>query len=142
VKSLIDAADPEMNVKLSGGEEIRVPTVGKVFVLGNVKQPGAFPLNDNTETTMLKAVAMAGGLTPLATKRAYIIRQDDKGTRNEIPIELGKIMDRKAPDATLLANDILYIPDAKGKRAAFAAIEKALIYGSGASSAVIYGSMH
>lgn len=142
VKALIDQADPEMNVKLHGGEEVRVPTVGKVFVLGNVRSPGAFLMNEAADTTLLKAVAMAGGLSPLATKMAYIIRQDNNGTKNEIPVELGKIMDRKAPDATLVANDILYIPDAKGKRAALAALEKMLIYGSGASSAVIYGTMH
>src|ERR1039458_340553 len=44
VKSLIDAADPAANLVLEGGEEIRVPEVGKVYVVGNVKMPGAFPV--------------------------------------------------------------------------------------------------
>ena len=42
VKALVDGADPEMNVKLTGGEEIRVPEAGKIFVVGNVKKPGRF----------------------------------------------------------------------------------------------------
>ena len=47
---LIDAADPEMNLPLSGGEEIRVPEASKIYVVGNVKKPGAFPMRDAAET--------------------------------------------------------------------------------------------
>ena len=49
VKGLIDAADPALNV-LTGGEEIRVPESGKVYVIGNVKMPGAYPMGDGTES--------------------------------------------------------------------------------------------
>jgi polysaccharide export outer membrane protein len=142
VKALIDAADPELNLKLSGGEEIRVPAAGRIFVVGNVKKPGAFTLLDNGESTILKALAMAEGLLPYAAKQAYIYRREaGPGNANEIPIELRKIMDRKAPDLALLANDVLYIPDAKGARAGFAALEKALLFGSGATSALIYAGV-
>ncbi len=72
VKKLIDAADPEWNVTLEGGEEIRVPQAGRVFVAGNVKHPGAFRMDGTGDTTVLKAVALAEGLAPFATKDAYI----------------------------------------------------------------------
>lgn len=140
VKALIDAADPEVNVKLVGGEEIRVPEAGKIFVVGNVKKPGAFAVQDNSETTVLKALALAEGLMPYAAKEAYIYRREGNGSKNEIPIELKKIMDRKAPDAPLLANDILYIPDRTGRRAGLAALEKILLFGTGATTALIYGA--
>ena len=35
VKALIDTADPDANIRLSGGEEVRVPEAGKVFIVGN-----------------------------------------------------------------------------------------------------------
>lgn len=140
VKALIDAADPEMNLKLTGGEEIRVPDAGKIFVVGNVRRPGAFPMQDTAETTVMKALALAEGLMPFAGKQAFIYRREAGGSKNEIPIELKKIMDRKAPDATLMANDILYVPDNKGRRVGLAALEKILLFGSGATSALIYGS--
>ena len=111
VKALIDAADPDANIKLTGGEEVRVPEAGKVFVVGNVKKPGAFAVQDGAETSVLKMLAVAEGLAPFAGKQAYIYRREGNGAKNEIPIELSKIMDRKAPDATLLPNDVLYIPD-------------------------------
>ncbi len=142
VKELIDAADPALNVRLTGGEEIRVPVAAKIFVVGNVKKPGAFPLQDNNESSILKAVALAEGLLPYAAKQAYIYRREaGHGTNNEIPIELRKIMDRKSPDIPVMANDVLYIPDAKGTRAGLAALEKIFLFGTGATSALIYAGV-
>ena len=140
VKALIDYADPEANLKLTGGEEVRVPEAGKVFVVGNVMKPGAFSLQDGAETSVLKMLAMAEGLAPFAGSRAYIYRREASGQKNEIPIELSKIMERKVPDATLLANDVLYITDNHGKRLGLAALEKVIGFGSTAgATALIYG---
>jgi polysaccharide export outer membrane protein len=141
VKVLIDAADSAMNLKLTGGEEIRVPEIGKFFVVGNVKKPGAFAAQGGSEPTVLKALALAEGLLPYASKRAYIYRQEASGVKNEIPIELGKIMSRKTPDVPLMPNDILYLPDAKGTRASLAALEKVLLFGTGATTALIYAGV-
>jgi hypothetical protein len=105
-----------------------------------VKKPGAFPVQDGAETSVLKVLAMAEGLSSFSGKQAYIYRREASGSKNEIPIELGKIMDRKAPDATLLANDVLYIPDNHGKRIGIAALEKLLLFGSTVGgTALIYG---
>jgi polysaccharide export outer membrane protein len=138
VKGLINAADPALNITLTGGEEIRVPEAGKVYVIGNVKTPGAFPVGDGTESTVLKMLALSGGLMPYASKEAYIYRREASGTKNEISIPLDKIMVRKAPDAALLANDILYVPDNKSRRMTLGALEKILLLGSGAGAAAIY----
>ncbi len=117
VKGLIDAADPELNVKLFGGEDIRVPEVGKIFVTGNVKKPGMYPVHDSADTTVLKALALSEGLMPYTGSFAYIYRPDDRTNgKNEIQIDLKKILSRKAPDVQLQARDILYIPDSSGKR--------------------------
>ena len=139
VKALIDAADPEVNVKLAGGEEIRVPEAGKIYIVGNVKKPGAFTLENGSETTILKAVALAEGLLPFAGKQAFIYRREGGAdSKNEIPIELGKIMDRKSADAPLMANDILYIPDNKRQRLTIGALEKILLIGGGVAGALVY----
>ena len=140
VKALIDSADPDANLKLSGGEEVRVPEAGKVFIVGNVKKPGAFAVQEGSETSVLKMLALAEGLAPYASKQAYIYRREASGSKNEIPIELSKILERKAPDAPLLPNDILYVPDNHGKRLGMAALEKILLFGSTAgATALIYG---
>jgi polysaccharide export outer membrane protein len=138
VRGLIDDADPDLNLRLVGGEEIRVPEVSKIYVMGNVKKPGAFPVQDGFDTTIMQMLALAEGLMPFATKQAFIYRREAGGDKNEIPVPLDKIMSRKAPDVTLIANDILYIPDNHGKRLGLAALEKVLMFGTAAGTAMIY----
>jgi len=138
VKALFDAADPDANLRLSGGEEVRVPEVGKVFVVGNLRKPGAYPVRDLSETTVLKMLALAEGLAPYASKQAFIIRRDDRtGTRHEIPIALRDIMQRKSPDVPLVANDILYVPDNSGRRATVAALDRIIGFGAATASGVL-----
>jgi polysaccharide export outer membrane protein len=137
VKGLINAADPALNIVLNGGEEIRVPESGKVYVIGNVKMPGAYPVGDGTESTVLQMLALSQGLMPFAAKEAYIYRREGNGSKNEIPIPLTKIMERKAPDTPLLANDILYVPDNKGRRMTLGALEKMFVLGTAATAAAI-----
>lgn len=138
VRDLMDNADPEANVLLTGGEEVRIPEVSKIYVVGNVKKPGAFPMQDGSETTVLQMLALAEGLAPYASKEAYIYRREGNGNKNEIPIPLSKIMSRKSQDVTLQANDILYIPDNSGKRLRTTALDKILMFGSAGATALVY----
>lgn len=142
IRGLIDAADPELNLKLQGGEEIRVPEAGKVFVVGNVKKPGVVTVDDANGTTVLKVLSMSEGLIDFSGKTAYIYRKEGGagGTKNEIPIPLQAIMKRKAPDVTLVANDILYVPDRSGRRATVSVIEKVLLVSGAIGSAGIYAA--
>lgn len=141
VKALLAGADASLNVILTGGEEVRVPDGGKIFVVGNVKRPGAFGIGGESGATILRAVAMAEGLMPYASGQAVIYRREETGSVTEIPVELKKLMDRKAPDPILFANDVLYIPDAKGKRLGWTAVERILMFGSGATTTLIYGAV-
>jgi len=138
VRSLINDADPAFNIKLTGGEEVRVPEVGRIFVVGNVKKPGAFPVRSGGDTTVLEMIAMSEGLAPYYTKEAYIYRQEGAGNKNEISVPLEKIMQRKAADVPLVANDILYIPDNKTKRLTLGTLEKMVGVGAALGAAAIY----
>lgn len=130
---LLKDADPAVNYQLHGGEEIRIPEAGKIFVLGNVKKPGAFAVHDAGDNSILKMVALSEGVLPYAAKLAYIYRRDPNGDKHEIEVEFDKIMQRKAPDMALQVNDVLYIPDNKSRRNAVNVIDR--ITGFGASTA-------
>jgi len=139
IPALIDSADPAVNLTLEGGEEIRVPEAGKVFVVGNVKMPGAFPVHDPSDTTVLKLIALTQGLAPFASNEAYIYRREaGSGSQNEIRVDLNKIMQRKSPDVPLAANDILYVPDRSRKRVTMSVLEKVFTFGAGISTALLY----
>jgi polysaccharide export outer membrane protein len=138
VRGLIDAADPELNIVLNGGEEVRVPEAGRVFVVGNVKKPGAYQVQDASETTVLKVLALSEGLAPFASDKAYIYRREAAGgSKNEIPLELSQILKRKSADVPLIPNDILYVPDNRGKRIGLTALDKIITFGSATASGVL-----
>ncbi len=130
-------------VDLEGGEEIRVPERGRIFVVGNVRKPGAFRMEDAAGMTVLQALALAEGLAPFSTKEAYIYRRVDanpQAAAQELPVELRLIMDRKAPDIALGPNDILYVPDSRRARTTANVIEKIVSFAAGtASGALILG---
>jgi polysaccharide biosynthesis/export protein len=136
VLDLLEKADPAANLSLEGGEEVRVPEVGRVFLVGNVLKPGSFPLTDAGGMTVLKALAMAEGLSRFATKQAYIYRPSD-GSKQELVVELRKIMDRKSPDVALAPGDIFYVPDNRKGRLTSNVIDKIVSFGAGTASGAI-----
>lgn len=139
VKALFGGTGDHSNVVLTGGEEIRVPETRPLFVVGNVKRPGAFSSSDTSDATILKAVALAEGLLPYSGKQAFVYRTAESGTRSEIAVDLTRILNRKTPDVALQPGDILYIPDNKGRRLAAATLDRILTFGSTAgATALIY----
>jgi polysaccharide export outer membrane protein len=142
VRGLIEARDPKWNITLEGNEEIRIPEVGKVYVVGNVKRPGAYAVEGDSETSVLRVLALAEGLSAFAGNQAFIYRREANGAKNEIPIELKKLLDRKTADATLLADDILYVPDNSGRRLGHAVLDRVLMFGATAgATALVYGQV-
>lgn len=141
-KDLITGKSPELNILLHGGEEIRVPEEGRFSVVGNVRKPGLYPVRERDEATVMNAVAQSEGLLPYTAKRAYIYRAETPGqAKNEIPVELSKIMDRKVQDVPLEPGDILYIPDNRGRKMTLGALDKILTAGAGTASALVYAGV-
>jgi polysaccharide export outer membrane protein len=138
VKALFDGSDPELNLKLTGGEVIRVPDVGKIIVSGSVVHPGPVPVLDGVANTVTTAIAQAQGTIQYYSHTVYIFRPDDKGVRHEIKVDLGKIQARKAPDVQLQARDILYVPDSSRRRITQNTINSVTGVAAGATTAAIY----
>lgn len=138
VKRLIEQGDSAANVRLYGGEEVRVPPAPKIFVLGNVRRPGAYAVQDNSGASLLKILALSEGLLPFSSKQAYVYRvQADSKVKTEVPVELQRIIQRKAPDVTLMADDILYVPDNKGKRLTAQTLDRIASFGASTGSGLL-----
>ena len=111
--------DPELaatsNPAILPGDTVVVATAGVVYVIGDVNKPGGFVINDNL--TVLQALALAGGNTPMAAlDKAQVVRQV-KGTRESVPISLKRILNGRDKDIRLQPEDILFIPSSAGKNA-------------------------
>jgi polysaccharide export outer membrane protein len=141
VLSLLSGEDLASNMNLKGGENIRVPEAGRIFVAGNVKHPGVFPITEGSESSVLKALALSGGLDSYSGRIAYIYRIDgSSGRKSEIPIAVKKIMARKSPDVPLYANDMLYVTNATGQRITAKALAITTGVGLGAATIAIYAT--
>ena len=118
---LTETGDPLLNVDLYPGDRVTVQRAGIVYVVGAVNRPGGFPLKTGQEKmTVIQALALAEDLKPTAAqKKAMIIRKNPAATdgREEIAVNLTKVLEGHEHDSQLQANDILFVPDSAGKRA-------------------------
>ncbi|HYG99968.1 MAG TPA: polysaccharide biosynthesis/export family protein [Terriglobales bacterium] len=119
--------DSKNNIAVYPGDTVRVSKAGIVYVVGNVKQPGGFVM-DNQDLSVLQAVALAQGVMPDSSlNSSKLIRKTPDGQQQEIPIKLKDVLSSKAPDVALKADDILFIPSnpaaSAGKRGLQAALQ-------------------
>ncbi len=83
----------------------------KVFVLGQVKKPGAFVFEDNM--TIVQAIALAGGFTSLASRNSTKVRRVENGTETQMSIPVEQIITEKnTKNFQLIPGDIVYVPEA------------------------------
>jgi polysaccharide export outer membrane protein len=121
LRHLLNSRDPGLNVPIYAGDIVKVTRAGIVYVVGAVRKPGGFTVKGNEQMSLLKAIALAEGLSSTSSKgHTRIIRTDEgSGKRSEIPVQLGKILDGKAPDMNLQAADIVFVPSSTGKTVLF-----------------------
>jgi polysaccharide export outer membrane protein len=94
-----------------------------IYIVGEFKKPGAFPMPRGDRLTVLRAMALGEGLSPMAAKKdAVIMRTDATGKQSEIEIRLDRIIKAEEPDPPLQANDVLFVPGSGGKAAAAATL--------------------
>ncbi len=135
IRALLEG-EPVANLMLQGGETVHVPRAGIIYVVGAVKRPGGFVLRSQQPLTVVKALALAEDTKATAARsKAVIIRSPNGRTKQEIPIDLKRVLARQAEDPVLQANDVLFVPDSSGKKAIFRGIESAIGIGS---SLIIY----
>jgi polysaccharide biosynthesis/export protein len=134
LQDLLESGDSVFNIPVYGGDTVTVPHAGIVYVLGfGVAQPGGYVLQTHGEqATVLKVVALAHGLTSFAKPDSTVIMRSNPATgqRDEIPVRLKEIENHKLPDVPLKSNDVLYIPDSRGKKALARGAEAALGIGT------------
>ncbi len=101
---------PESNVPVYAGDTIMVRRADVIYVVGNVNRPSGFLMDNNDHLTVLQAIALAGGTDSNAKLNgARILRKGPEGV-TEIPVQLKKLLEAKANDIPLQAEDILFVP--------------------------------
>src|SRR5580698_7551751 len=117
--------DPESNIPILPGDTIIVHKADLIYVVGDVGRPSGF-LMDSGHLTVLQAIALAGGTTRIAKLGGVRILRKGPAGISETPVELKKILRAKAPDLTMQADDILFVPTSTAKIIAGRAMEAAM----------------
>jgi len=109
----LSGADPKAReFLLKDGDILLVPVGNTFYVMGEVRKPGAYQLDQ--ATTAIQAVAMAGGFTERAApNRTKVIRTLPDGRQETFVIDLNDVIKRgrKDKDLPLAANDVIVVPE-------------------------------
>lgn len=81
----------------------------KVYVLGQVKNPGPYPFDE--KMTIIAAIAKAGGTTRLADPNRTVVTRDKEGNQMRLNAMVGDIGRGEAPDLSLMPGDIVFVPE-------------------------------
>ncbi|HLZ00339.1 MAG TPA: polysaccharide biosynthesis/export family protein [Candidatus Angelobacter sp.] len=135
LNELFAGINPLLNADVYPGDWVNVARAGVIYVVGAVNRPGGFVLNTSREhLTVLQLVALAEDLKPTAKREHTIIirrRQPQDLERQEIAIDLKKVLKGKSPDIPLEPNDILFVPDSAGSKALRRGAEAAIQLATG-----------
>jgi polysaccharide biosynthesis/export protein len=112
MSSLQNNINPAEDIELKPYDVVSAEIAEKVYLQGAFPKTGAYPLDERDSISVMQLISLAGGLTPEAEKdKAVILRPVlDTARRAQIHLDLTAIMEAKANDYPLMANDILYVP--------------------------------
>jgi polysaccharide biosynthesis/export protein len=129
IEAMMSGSHPEYNISVLPNDVISVRRAEMVYVVGDVLRAGGFVLNSKKSISVLQALSLAGGLgRTAAPKGGRIIRPSKQNAqeRQEIAVDLKKILSGKAPDMPLYPEDILFVPDSMSKKFAIRTSEAAI----------------
>jgi polysaccharide export outer membrane protein len=103
------ADDVQDNIEILPGDTITIPKAPIIYVVGDVGRPAGL-LVDNGNLTVLQALALAGGTNHTAKMGGTCIIRKGPTGMTETKVPLKKMLEAKAPDINLQADDILFVP--------------------------------
>jgi polysaccharide biosynthesis/export protein len=124
------ADDLQDNIEIMPGDTIVVPRAPIIYVVGDVGRPAGL-LVDNGSLTVLQALALAGGANHTAKLGGVRIIRKSPAGMTETRVPLKKMLEAKAPDITLQADDILFVPLSGARVAASTGFNAAVAAASG-----------
>lgn len=101
LQALLSAGGNTAALQLLDGDTVTIDKVGVVYVTGEVNRPAAYSLEP--DMTVIKAVTVAGGFTPLASQgRIRIIRKVNGSEQ---------VLERVSLHDKLLPEDVMVVPE-------------------------------
>ncbi len=112
LQGLLKGRDQTSNLNLADKDVLYIPKAEHFYIIGQVKSPGSYPLTDR-EITLIEAISMAEGFTPIASRNKTRIIRVENGVEKIIQIKVDAITDagKKIQDVLIQPNDIIVVPE-------------------------------
>jgi polysaccharide export outer membrane protein len=121
LSSILSSADRAAEPRLAPGDTLVVQRRGAVSVVGEVRAPGVYQMDDGA--TVLEAIAVAGGLTERSDRReAVLLRADERNAT----VDLAAVLADPASQANAIVGggDTLVIKEDRNEVAVLGAVGK------------------
>ena len=108
------SGDPKWNIWLLSGDIVSIPPEEaiSVSILGAVRSPGIYKLPVGEGASLLRAIALAGGLNDRASKGGIQIKRGgEMGEASIMKVDLGKILSGEKPDVLLTEGDVVIVKE-------------------------------
>lgn len=107
-EDLLIKGDPHLNIPIQFGDTINIPIEKPVLIsiLGEITKPGEYEFKSNSEVSLLRVIAMAGGFTDFAKRHKVAVRRNGE----ELKVDVRAIQEKGAPDFLMQDGDIVSVP--------------------------------
>ena len=109
---LLKTGDQFSNLLLMDKDLLYIPKAEHFYIIGQVKNPGSY-LYKEQDITIVEAISMAGGFTPIAARnRTRIIRVEDE-VEKIIQVKIDAITESglKLHDIKIFPGDVIVVPE-------------------------------
>jgi polysaccharide export outer membrane protein len=131
LQASVASMSAQENPIIRPGDTVVIGKAGIIYIIGDVTHPGGFLIDNNERLSLIQVLALAGGATrTAATGSSHLIRKVPEG-REDIPLDLKKILNSKNPDFKLSDGDILVVPSSNIKTFGYRGIEAAIALTTG-----------
>jgi polysaccharide biosynthesis/export protein len=101
LRSISVQSDGSLDVRILDGDSVFVAKAGMFYVTGEVKKPDTYKIVE--ETTLIKAISMAGGFTNIAAKSKVRVIRKQEGTEH--------ILENVPMHFPILPDDVIVVPE-------------------------------
>lgn len=112
LNELLKLGNQVSNLLLDDQDLLFIPKALSFNIIGQVKNPGSYPYIEK-EITLVQAISMAGGFTPIAARNRTRIVRTENGQDRIIKIKVDDITEagKKELDILVLPGDVIVVPE-------------------------------
>jgi polysaccharide export outer membrane protein len=112
LSGLLKGGDQVSNLLMHNEDLLYIPKAENFYIIGQVKEPGSYPILEK-EITLVEAISMAGGFTPIAARNRTRVVRVENGVEKIYEIRVDEITQsgKKALDVRIEPGDVIVVPE-------------------------------